>query len=328
MEVEVMNKGGKSKTFMWVAFILIAAVAAGGIWLKLGNVRIGTYFQNRFEIGNNQNIEILNRLNDSWRLPENYSLDTIEVNGITMEWVQERNTNPDKVILQLHGGAYSRSLKDNGTTYRRAAMQYAKISGAGVLTVDYRVAPEHPYPAALEDAVAAYKWLLEQGYNPENIILAGDSAGGGLTLATVLYIRDNEMPMPAALITMSAWTNLNYKRRTPAYVGKDRADNPYISPVYGEFHDFPSMLMQVGGDEVLLNDTIRVAQKAKKAGVSVQQTTYPSMFHVFQMLFPELPDANKAWSEVEAFIRDVFGENSSCDISMSQEEPSIFIVEV
>jgi len=210
--------------------------------------------------------------------------------------------------LQLHGGAYTRSLKDNGTTYRRAAVQYAELSGAGVLTVDYRVAPEHPYPAALEDALLAYDWLLERGYTAKQIIIAGDSAGGGLTLATALYLRDHDMPMPAALITMSAWTNLNYKRMAPAYVGDHRADDPYISPVYGEYDGFPPMLMQVGGDERLLNDTLRVADKAKAAGVPVQQTTYDGMFHVFQMLFPELPDANEAWNEVEAFLQSIYSE--------------------
>ncbi|NLM53013.1 MAG: alpha/beta hydrolase [Firmicutes bacterium] len=220
--------------------------------------------------------------------------------------MQRKGSNPQKVILQLHGGAYTRSLKENGTTYRRAAVQYAKLSGAGVLTVDYRVAPEHPFPAALEDAVFAYQWLLAQGYLPEDIIIAGDSAGGGLALATALYLRDNNKPLPAALITMSAWTDLNYRRWTPAYVGNNRADIPYISPIYGEYEGFPPMLMQVGGDEMLLNDTVKVAQKAKEAGVSVQQTTYPGMFHVFQMLFPELPEANDAWEEVETFIEDIY----------------------
>ncbi|NLW17785.1 MAG: alpha/beta hydrolase [Firmicutes bacterium] len=220
--------------------------------------------------------------------------------------MQVKDARPDKAILQLHGGAYRRSLADNGVTYRRAAVQYANLSGAGVLTVDYRVAPEHPYPAALEDSVLAYKWLLEQGYEPEHIIIAGDSAGGGLALATALYIRDNNLPMPAALITMSAWTNLNYRRRTPAYVGDNRADDPYISPIYGDYHGFPPMLMQVGGDELLLDDTVKVAQKAEDAGVVIQQTTYPGMFHVFQMLFPELSEANRAWVEVEAFINDVY----------------------
>jgi len=261
---------------------------------------------NMLTVGGNENIETLRRLNDEWTLPEGYCLEIMEVDGITMEWIQAKNTKPEKVILQLHGGAYIRSLRDNGTTYRRAAVQYAKISGAGVLTVDYRVAPEHPYPAALQDAVLAYTWLLEQGYQAEDIIIAGDSAGGGLTLATTLYLRDHDMPMPAALITMSAWTNLNYRLIVPAYVGENRADDPYISPIYGEYEEFPPMLLQVGGGEMLLKDTLQVAQKAEAAAVWVRQTTYDGMFHVFQMLFPELPEANEAWSEVESFIKEVY----------------------
>jgi acetyl esterase/lipase len=305
-----MSKRNKSKSIKWIVIILIISVVAGGAWYMFRSFRSRVYLQNRLDIGGNGNIKLLNQLNDNWTLPEDYSLEIIEVDGITMEWVQAKGTKPEKAILQLHGGAYSRSLEDNGTTYRRAAVQYAKLSGAGVLTVDYRVAPKHPFPAALEDAVLAYKWLLEQGYLPEHIIIAGDSAGGGLTLATALYLRDNDMPMPAALITMSAWTNLNYKRKTPAYLGNNRAGNPYISPIYGEYDGFPPMLMQVGGDEMLLNDTIKVAQKAKEAGVEVRQTTYPGMFHVFQMLFPELPDANEAWDEVEAFIKEIYEEKS------------------
>jgi acetyl esterase/lipase len=114
------------------------------------------------------------------------------------------------------------------------------------------------------------------------------------------------MPLPAGLITMSAWTNLDYRRWVPPYVGEDRADNPYISPVYGEYDGFPPMLMQVGGDEALLGDTVRVAAKAKKAGADVTRTTYDGMFHVFQMLFPELEEANEAWEEVKAFIDKIF----------------------
>lgn len=301
-----MNNGSKEKSIKLIVLLLITAVVSGGIWYMFKRFERGAYMQNRLVIGGNSNIKLLRKLNDNWTLPEEYILETIEVDGITMEWVKKKGTNPDKAILQLHGGAYSRSLEDNGITYRRSAVQYARLSGAGVLTVDYRVAPEHPYPAAQEDAVMAYEWLLEQGYVPEHIIIVGDSAGGGLALATVLYLRDNNMPMPAALITMSAWTNLNYKYRTPAYVGNNSSDNPYISPIYGEYNDFPPMLMQVGGDEMLLNDTIKVAEKAKEAGVLVQQTTYPGMFHVFQMLFPELSEANQAWKEVEGFIKGIY----------------------
>lgn len=306
-----MNKGKGSKSIKLLVFILIILIAAGAIWYMFRSFKSGIFMQNRLInrfTGGNSNIELLRKLNDNWTLPEDYSLEIKEVDGIKMEWVQKKGTRPDKAILQLHGGAYIRSLEDNGITYRRAAVQYANLSGAGVLTVDYRVASEDPYPAALEDAVVAYKWLLDQGYLPENIIIAGDSAGGGLALATVLYVRDNNIPMPAAIITMSAWTNLNYRRWTPKYVGNNRADNPYISPIYGDFSGFPPMLMQVGGDVKLLNDTIEVAQKAREAGVSVRQTTYPGMFHVFQMLFPELSDANAAWNEVETFIKDIYAE--------------------
>lgn len=293
----------KKKSLIVLVIILVFAIGIFFMYKRIKD-KIG-----RFDFEDNKNIEMLNELNKNFKMPEDYTLEIFEVDGIAMEWVVKKDANPDKAILQLHGGAYTRSLKDNGMTYRRAAVQYARISGAAVLTVDYRVAPKDPYPAAMEDALLAYNWLLDNGFVSENIIIVGDSAGGGLALAIVLFLRDNNMPMPAGLITMSAWTNLNYKRRKPAYVGNERADNPYISPVYGEYHDFPPMLMQAGGDEIILNDTLKVAAKAKDAGVLVTQTTYPGMFHVFQMLFPELEDANKAWEEVEEFITNIFYGN-------------------
>jgi monoterpene epsilon-lactone hydrolase len=293
----------KKKSLIVLVIILVFAIGIFFMYKRIKD-KIG-----RFDFEDNKNIEMLNELNKNFKMPEDYTLEIFEVDGIAMEWVVKKDANPDQAILQLHGGAYTRSLKDNGMTYRRAAVQYARISGAAVLTVDYRVAPKDPYPAALEDALLAYNWLLDNGFTAENIIIVGDSAGGGLALAIVLFLRDNNMPMPAGLITMSAWTNLNYKRRKPAYVGNERADNPYISPVYGEYHDFPPMLMQAGGDEIILNDTLKVAAKAKDAGVLVTQTTYPGMFHVFQMLFPELEDANKAWEEVEEFITNIFYGN-------------------
>lgn len=137
-------------------------------------------------------------------------------------------------------------------------------------------------------------------------VIAGDSAGGGLTLATALFLRDNKLQMPAALITMSPWTNLNYKRINVAYVGENDATSPYISPIYGNYSGLPPMLMQVGGDEVLLNDTTAVAKKARDAGVTVHQATYDGMFHVFQLLSPVLPEANEARDEVEAYIKNIY----------------------
>lgn len=299
-----MTMKEKQRAAKWSLLLIVAAVAAGGVGIMLRDG--GTVLAQDFGIGTNGNVALLNELNANWTLPEDYSLELLEVDGIAMEWVQEKGVEQERVILQLHGGTYTRSLADNGATYRRAAVQYARLSGAAVLTVDYRVAPEYPYPAALEDALLAYGWLLGQGYAPDRIIIAGDSAGGGLTLALGLYLRDNGLPLPAGLITMSAWTDLNYRRWTPAYVGDHPADHPYISPIYGEYTGFPPMLMQAGGDEILLKDTLAVARKAEEAGAAVQQTTYPGMFHVFQMLFPKLPEANSAWDEVEAFIQEVF----------------------
>jgi monoterpene epsilon-lactone hydrolase len=176
----------------WIAIAAVLSMFASSSALAADNLALGNLLRNLLEIGGNGHVATLQQLNDAWVLPEDIALDIRQIDGVagnlTIEWVQAKDAQPDKAILQLHGGAYTRSLKDNGVTYRRAAVQYAKISGAGVLTVDYRVAPEHPYPAALEDAVAAYNWLLSEGYPAERIIIAGDSAGGGLALATALYL--------------------------------------------------------------------------------------------------------------------------------------------
>ncbi|MBH1939818.1 alpha/beta hydrolase [Mobilitalea sibirica] len=276
------------------------------IGLKVIVIGKGSLFQRKFNFDDNAHIQMLEELNKEWELPEGYTIDDIEYNGLNMNWVYPKDNSSDNVILQLHGGAYQRSLAENGTNYQRFAVKYAQISEARVLTIDYRVAPKHPYPAALEDAVMAYQWLLDQGYKAEKIIIVGDSAGGGLTLATALYLRDNDLPLPAALITMSAWTKLDYKRMDVPYVGSSDPKDPYISPFYGEYSRFPPILMQVGGEEALLGDTLEVADKALIAGVDITQTTYKDMFHVFQLLYPLLPEANNAWVEVEEFIDRIF----------------------
>ena len=256
------------------------------------------------DIGNS-NVKLLDKLNKEWVMPKDMTFENINIDSMKSNWIYESDASPDKVILQLHGGAYRKSLDNYSTLYKRTAAKYAAISGARVLTIDYRVVPANPYPAALDDAVSAYYWLLENGYQAKNIIIAGDSAGGGLTLATGLYLRDHKISMPAALITMSAWTNLNYKRANVAYVGNNKADDPYISPVYGDYTGMPPMLMQAGGDEFILSNTTDVARKAKDAGVKVVQTSYGGMFHDFQMLFPVNQQANTAWNEVGLYIKDV-----------------------
>lgn len=230
--------------------------------------------------------------------------------------------NEQGIILQLHGGGY---YLDMNNSYRDMAVQYMDVSGGmDVLTIDYRVAPVCPYPAALEDALEAYQWILEQGYEGTDIVVAGDSAGGGLGLALCLYLRDNNMPMPKSIITMSAWTDLtctgeSYEKnfntdpvfgRTKEslvfqneYYRNDSPENPYISPVFGEYDGFPKMLMQVGECEMLLSDTITVAEKAKAAGVEVFIHIYPGMFHIFQKGMSMYPESKAAWDEIGTFLR-------------------------
>ncbi len=208
--------------------------------------------------------------------------------------------------------------------YRSFAGLYSEVSkGMSVLTIDYRVAPEHPYPAALEDAVAAYRWLLEQGFFSEQIILAGDSAGGGLAMALCHYIKDHGMHLPCGIIAMSPWTDLlasgesyetNYEKDplfgktrdsliyNKDYVGEHDPMDAYISPLYGDFRDFPPMLIQVGSYEMLLSDSVSVAAKAREQGVKVRLSIYEGMFHIFQMAMLLLPESKKAWMEIGKFI--------------------------
>ena len=248
-----------------------------------------------------------------------------------MELLEKKDDATDKgmryVILQLHGGGYYGKLHN---AYRAVAAYYHEITGGfDVLSVDYRVAPEHPYPAAFEDAVSSYRWLLEHGYKASRIIVSGDSAGGGLALALCLFLRDHKMQMPAGIVTMSAWSDLtksgdsyqeNYDSdpifggskhtmvfKKGYYVNHDPA-TPYISPVYGVYNGFPPMLMQVGELEMLLDDTLSVAAKAKAAGVKVKEHTYPGMFHVFQLGLATFPESKEAWDEIRQFIHIITGE--------------------
>ena len=248
-----------------------------------------------------------------------------------MELLEKKDddTPHDKryVILQLHGGGYYGKLHN---TYRAVAAFYYELTGGfDVLSVDYRVAPEHPYPAALDDAIASYRWLMDHGYRSDRIIVSGDSAGGGLALALCLFLRDHKISLPAGIITMSAWADLtksgdsyqeNYDSdpifggtkhtmvyKKGYYVNHNPA-LPYISPIYGVFNGFPPMLMQVGELEMLLDDTVSVAEKAKAAGVRVKKHVYPGMFHVFQLGLSSFPESMEAWEEVRQFIHIVTGE--------------------
>ncbi|MEY8353095.1 alpha/beta hydrolase [Lachnospiraceae bacterium 54-53] len=267
-----------------------------------------------------------NTVEPAWACPAGYEYEIIELGHLKMEYLRPAGVVTGRVILQLHGGGYIGPMKN---IYRRFAVRYSRFSyGGDVLTLDYRVAPENPYPAALEDAAAAYEWLLkEKKYDPEHIVVAGDSAGGGLGLALGLYLKDHGIALPGGFITMSAWTDLTNSGESYVsnyeidplfgnsthnmlyhsdYIGSGDPTDPYISPLFGEFEGFPPVLLQVGSYEVLLSDTLAVAEKLKQAGVKRRLSVYEGMFHVFQMGLDLIPESREAWEEVEAFFRIVF----------------------
>lgn len=257
-----------------------------------------------------------------WKCPDRFSLSVIESEQFKMELLELKEApNRDKIILQLHGGGYVGAMRN---AYRMFAGLYSEVSrGMSVLTVDYRVAPEYPYPAALLDAYAAYRWLIEQGWYSEQIILAGDSAGGGLAMSLCHYLKDLGQQLPCGIVAMSPWTDLtasgesyntNYERDplfgktrdsllyNKEYVRDNDPMNAYISPLFGDFREFPPMLIQVGSYEMLLSDSIGVAAKAREQGVKVRLSIYEGMFHIFQMAAKMLPESKRAWVEIGKFM--------------------------
>lgn len=257
-----------------------------------------------------------------WKCPDCFELTVIEMGAFQMELLASReNPSRNKIILQLHGGGYVGGMRN---AYRMFAGLYNEVSrGMSVLTVDYRVAPENPYPAALEDAFAAYCYLMEDGWFAEQIILAGDSAGGGLAMALCHYLKDKGMQLPCGIIAMSPWTDLtasgesydtNYEKDplfgktrdsliyNKDYIGDNDPLNAYISPLFGDFRQFPPMLIQVGSYEMLLSDSVSVAAKAREQGGKVRLSIYEGMFHIFQMAAKMLPESKRAWVEIGKFI--------------------------
>jgi epsilon-lactone hydrolase len=229
-----------------------------------------------------------------------------------------KDSSADRALLYLHGGGYVLGL----TSHLRLAGWMCRASGAQTYMIDYRLAPEHPYPAAVEDALAAYLALLEQ-YPAGNIVIAGDSAGGNLSLAAALAIRDANLPLPAALGLISPWVDLTHSgetiqthaRRDPMirpdwgkanarlYAGGMPLDDPRISPLFAELKGLPPMLIHVGSEETLLSDAERLAQRAEAAGVAVRLHKYEGLWHDFQLHAGVLDEANQSIAEMGEFLR-------------------------
>jgi len=243
----------------------------------------------------------------------------VDVAGIPAEWVEAPGAAADRVILYLHGGGY---VMGSIATHRAMVARIARAANSRALLIDYRLAPEHPFPAAVDDAVAAYRWLVAQGCKPGRIVIAGDSAGGGLMLATLLRLRNMGVTLPAGGVGISPWTDLqgtgesvktkaaidpmvsqeNLSISAKSYYGDHDPKDSLISQIHADFLGLPPLLIQVGESEILLDDATRVAARAKAAGVKVELEIWPEMIHVWHVFAKILPEGQQAIDKIGQFV--------------------------
>jgi epsilon-lactone hydrolase len=246
--------------------------------------------------------------------------ETVDAGGVPAEWVSAPGCDTSRAVLYLHGGGYAIGSLN---THRRLAYDISAASSARVLLVDYRLAPEHPFPAAIDDAAAAWCWLLGQGFAPGRLAIAGDSAGGGLAIATLVNLRDNALGLPACAVAISPWVDLEglgnsitTRAAQDPMVQKDGllwmagmylqgrdARTPLAAPLHADLKGLPPVLVQVGTAETLLDDAIRIAERMHAAGVEARLAVWPNMLHVFPLFAPILSEGRDGCIEIGAFIR-------------------------
>jgi len=269
--------------------------------------------------------EGMERMTGALPLPDGVTVEPTTLAGRPAESITPAAGTGAHVVLYLHGGGY---CIGSISTHRNLAARLALASGSRVVTLDYRLAPEHPFPAAVDDAVAAYAELVDRGTDPTDLAIAGDSAGGGLTVATLLAIRDAGLPMPAAGVCLSPWTDLtqsgaSYRSRAEAdpmitkagldtmaaaYLDGGSADDPIASPLFADLTGLPPLLVHVGDAEMLLDDSVRLHERAVAAGVDATLQVWDDMIHVFQA-FPAdlLPESDESIAGIAAFLDDRLG---------------------
>jgi monoterpene epsilon-lactone hydrolase len=250
------------------------------------------------------------------RLGDGLTQEAVSADGVACVWIVPQNSPTDQVLLYLHGGGFVFGLTP---PHLQMGAYLAQQMERRVLMVDYRLAPQHPFPAALDDCATAYRWLLKQGVAAQNIVAAGDSAGGNLTLTLLMKLRDSDDPLPAAAACLSPVTDLSQDKvqqgykdpllspkamrlYSSAYVGKHNPRDPLISPVFGQWRGLPPLLVHAGEDEILREDALRVAALAKAAGVDVRLEIYPRMWHVWQ-LYLAVPQAVQSLGDIAQFLR-------------------------
>jgi acetyl esterase/lipase len=254
------------------------------------------------------------------QLPEGVEFEKTTVAGIPSEWVTLPGTDPTKTVLYLHGGGYTLGSID---THRGLGSRIAQAAETRVLMLDYRLAPETPFPGAVEDSTSAYGFLLDQGVAPEQIAIGGDSAGGGLTLATLVSLKERGTPLPGAAFALSPWVDLEglgdsmaaradvdpmvqkegLVRMGKLYLADAEPKTPLAAPLYADLSGLPPMLIQVGTAETLLDDSIRIVERLRAAGVAVELQQYEDLIHVFQAFAPIVPESLEAIEKIGAFIK-------------------------
>lgn len=255
-------------------------------------------------------------------------IEPVLAGNVSGEWIKSKaNTGKEAVVLYVHGGAF---VAGSCLSSRCMSVNLAKATDLPVLSINYRLAPEYPFPAALEDVTTAYRWLLTSGVRPQELIMVGDSAGGNLVLAALLLLRNAGDPLPAATIFLSPWIDLAATGRsflaladadpylTPPfmqiaarrYLGNVPPTLPLASPLYGDLRALPPMFIQVGSDEILLDDSIRLAQRVNEVGGVVHLEVWQRMWHVWHYFVGAIPQGGCSFAQINAFIQAVTEQNS------------------
>jgi len=253
----------------------------------------------------------------AFAVPADVRVEPVRAGAVPGAWISTPGARDDAALLYLHGGGY---ILGSVRTHTELCGRVARATGLRLLAIDYRLAPEHPFPAAVDDALAAWRWLLAQGLDPSRLAIAGDSAGGGLTLATLVALRAAGLPLPACAVALSPLTDLSDERAdegngdplipregilmmAEAYLQGRNPKEPTASPVFAELRGLPPLLIQVGTRERLLPDSVRVAERARAAGVDVTLEKGEGLIHVWHLFGPEMPEAREAVARIGAFVR-------------------------
>ncbi|MFJ7975776.1 alpha/beta hydrolase [Peribacillus sp. NPDC096379] len=264
--------------------------------------------------------EAIQFLGDRIQIPVNIEVTEETIGEVNCEWISLKDASSDSVVINIHGGAY---VMGSAYAARGTAITLATLSRSRVISIDYRLAPENPFPAALDDVLAVYRALLDKGISSSKIVLYGESAGGGLVLAVILMLRDFGKDQPAAVICSSPWADLtnsggshtweienkdftltteDLNGQAFMYAGGESLTNPYISPIFADFSNVPPLLIYAGTNEILLNDSISLAERATQAGVEVTIRVVDNMPHCFTAMTGLFEEADQAMTEIAEFI--------------------------